>query len=218
MKGLTKRQMQLLQFIADHLEENGYPPSIREMAEHMGIRSTNGVNDHLKALERKGYLTRKAGLKSRAIALTHGGAAKGSRSKASAMSDSNVIQIPLVGKVAAGQPILADQQVEDYLHLDRSMLNTSGEVFALKVQGESMIEKGIMPDDILFVRRQNSADSGQVVVAMLDGEATVKTYRPSKGRIALEPANSSMKPIVIEKHDFQQVQILGVVTGVFRQM
>lgn len=218
MKGLTSRQTQLIEFIADHLQENGYPPSIREMAQHMNIRSTNGVNDHLKALERKGYLTRKAGLKSRAIALTKKSASKKARERSSNISELDLVSIPLLGQVAAGVPILAEQHIEQHLHVDKSLAGSGAEIFALRVEGESMIEKGILPGDLVFVRRQNTANSGQVIVAMLDGEATVKTYRPQADKIVLEPANSSMEPIVIEEGDFQQVDILGIVTGVFRKM
>ena len=217
MKGLTQRQTQLLQFISDHVKENGYPPSIREMAEHMNIRSTNGVNDHLKALEKKGYLTRKTGLKSRAITLNKRRAGR-SRRKSKYIEKTDVIDIPLVGRVAAGTPILAQQHIEQHIQLDRHLVGQSADIFALRVQGDSMIEKGILSGDLVFVRRQNTADPGQIIVAMLDGEATVKTYRPEASRIVLEPANSSMDPIVIEQGDYQQVQILGIVIGVFRKV
>ena len=219
MKALTKRQQQLLNFIEQHTAENGYPPSIREMAEHMGIRSTNGVNDHLKALERKGYLARKAGLKSRAIALTNKRARPARRGRAAQPRvPDTVVSIPLVGRVAAGTPILAEEHLEGQVHLDRDLVGSGAELFALRVQGDSMRDAGILSGDTVFVRRQPVARTGQVVVAMIEGEATVKTFRPGRDRVTFEPANPDHEPIVIRKADFQQTDLLGIVVGVYRRM
>lgn len=212
MKALTARQQELLDFIEHHIVDKGYPPSIREMADQMGIRSTNGVNDHLKALERKGYLVREAGLKSRAIALLHPSAAQ-TRNEAP-----EVLHVPILGRVAAGQPILAEEHLEGHWNLDPSMIGRAGVQFALQVRGDSMIEKGILDGDTVFVRQQNHADAGQTVVAMIEGEATVKTFRPYKDQVVFEPANPDVAPIVIHRSDFRQTDILGVVTGVFRRV
>jgi len=213
MKALTGRQQELLDFIQQHVAENGYPPSIREMAEHMGIRSTNGVNDHLKALERKGYLSRKAGLKSRAIAVT-AGATRPRRARPA----TNVVSIPLVGRVAAGTPILAEEQLEGHLQLDRDLVGGGAELFALHVEGDSMRDLGILSGDTVFVRRQATARAGQVVVAMIEGEATVKTFRPGRDRLVFEPANPEHEPIVVRRSDFKQTDLLGIVVGVYRRL
>lgn len=219
MKALTQRQQQLLTFIEDHLVDNGYPPSIREMAEHMGIRSTNGVNDHLKALERKGFLARKAGLKSRAIALTdRRSRVTSSARQARAQAAQGVVSIPLVGRVAAGTPILAEEHLEGQLKLDRDLVGSGAEMFALRVQGDSMRDAGILSGDTVFVRRQPSARAGQVVVAMIEGEATVKTFRPGRDRLVFEPANPDHEPIVVRRDEFRQTDLLGVVVGVYRRM
>lgn len=201
---LTERQRQLLAFIEDYVAQNGFPPSIREMAAHMGIRSTNGVNDHLKALERKGCLSRRGGLKSRAITVTDGNGT----ARQSAPS------IPIVGRVAAGKPILAEESIEGSLRVDRALVG-EGEVFALRVRGDSMIEKGILDGDLVFVRRQPTANAGQLVVALIEDEATVKTYRPARDHIALEPANRAFEPIIIPRG--KTAEIIGIVTGVFRR-
>ncbi len=213
MKELTSRQRQLLAFIESYIADNGYPPAIREMAEHMGIRSTNGVNDHLKALERKGYLSRRPGLKSRALRLLERPATVEPERPAAA-----TVAVPIVGLVAAGAPVLAEEHLEGQLELDRSLVGAGAEVFALRVQGESMIGRGILPDDIVFVRRQATAEPGQVVVALIDGEATVKTFRPAGDRIVFEPANPQWEPIEIHRSDFRQTDLLGVVTGVYRKL
>ncbi|MBN2495404.1 MAG: transcriptional repressor LexA [Deltaproteobacteria bacterium] len=209
MRELTRRQSELLEFIEDHLHAHGYPPSIREMAEHMGIRSTNGVNDHLKALERKGYVEREHGLKSRAIALR--GRPQESRAAPS-------VSIPVLGRVAAGLPVLSEENLEGHIQIGRSLLPSGGPLFALRVRGESMRDKGILDGDTVIVKKQSRAEAGQIVVALIDGEATVKTYRPSKRSISFEPANPDFQPIVLRRSDFRAADILGVVAGVFRRL
>jgi repressor LexA len=211
MQALTDRQQQLLTFIERHLTLHGFPPSIREMAEHMGIRSTNGVNDHLKALQRKGFLSREGEAKSRAISLSH-------RPGRMLAPEEPLVAVPILGRVAAGAPILAQENVEGTLPVGRSLLRGAGEVFALKVKGESMIGRGILDGDVVLVRAQNSANPGQVVVAMIEEEATVKVFRPSRDQISFEPSNPSMKPIVVRRTDFRQTDILGVVIGVYRRL
>jgi repressor LexA len=236
MQGLTDRQREILKFITERIDEQGYPPTIREIGEFMGIRSTNGVNDHLKALERKGYLKRE-GLKSRALRPVASGGAHGSsgasygRLSAANEADTplppnvveftgDTIEVPVLGRVAAGSPILADENVETTVRVDSFFIgNTPADrVFALRVAGDSMIDAGIYDGDYIFVRKQLEARSGQIVVAMIDGEATVKRYEPDGDVVRLVPENATMKPIVIRKQDFRSTAILGIVCGVYRRM
>ncbi len=224
MQGLTRRQQQILDFITKRIQEQGYPPTIREIGEEMGIRSTNGVNDHLKALERKGYL-RREGLKSRALRPVHMPNTDKDTNQddnvvAAIMPPNNTVAIPLVGRVAAGAPILADEHVETTVHVDSFLLGgaRADRVFALRVAGDSMILAGILDRDYIFVRKQVDVRSGDIVVAMIDGEATVKRYEPDGDVIRLVPENAAMDPIVVRKQDFRSTSILGVVCGVYRQM
>ncbi len=200
---LTPRQEAVLGFINECIEARGYPPTLREIGEHMGISSTNGVNDHLKALERKGFLTRDD-MKSRALRPVGG--------------SGQMIEVPLLGRVAAGQPALATEYVEDTVKVDRFFIGPSREVFALRVKGDSMIEDGIYDGDFIFVRKQINADPGQVVVAMIGEEATVKRYYPEGDRIRLQPANAAMAPIYVHRSQFRSVDIIGVVVGVYRKL
>jgi repressor LexA len=215
---LTDRQRQVLDYIGRSIERRGYPPTLREIGEHMGIRSTNGVNDHLKALEKKGYLARED-LKSRALRPLDG--LSGSPMALQAGKD-QFVDVPLLGRVAAGTPILAVEQAEDTVRVDRFFLGRAGEsgreVFALRVKGDSMIEAGIFDGDFLFVRKQADAKRGDIVVAMIDGEATVKYYQPEGDAIVFKPANRAMAPIVVRRRDFKSVNLLGVVIGVYRKM
>ncbi|MEQ8278368.1 MAG: transcriptional repressor LexA [Deltaproteobacteria bacterium] len=219
MQGLTERQRQILDFITKRIQEQGYPPTIREIGEEMGIKSTNGVNDHLKALERKGYLVRE-GLKSRALRPVH----MPSPVKSDVVStlipaNSDTIEIPLLGRVAAGSPILADEQAEQTVRVDSFFLGDQrgAKVFALRVTGDSMIEAGILDGDYIFVRKQIEARTNDIVVAMIDGEATVKRYVPKGDSIHFVPENASMEPIVVHKKDFRSTSILGIVCGVYRR-
>lgn len=202
---LTARQREALDFITYCLDERGYPPTLREIGEHMGIRSTNGVNDHLKALERKGYLVREE-LKSRALRPVDFDEAK--------------VTIPILGRVAAGQPILATEQSDDRVIVDRFFLgsNSAREVFGLVVRGDSMIEDGIFDGDYIFVRRQATADNGEIVVVMIEGEATCKRFFAEGERVRLQPANETMAPIFIHRSEFRAVDILGKVIGVYRRV
>src|SRR5882762_3567489 len=173
---LTERQEKILAFIKKSIQDQGYPPTIREIGEHFGIRSTNGVNDHLKALERKGYLLR-GELKSRALSVIQGG--KFAKKELSPAGSGNVVEIPVVGKVAAGAPILAQENITDHVRIDSMLIGDTGKkVFALRVAGDSMIGDGIFDGDYIFVRKQLHAASGEIVVAMIDNtsgsEATVK--------------------------------------------
>ncbi len=206
MQGLTRRQEMVLDFITQSICDRGYPPTLREIGSHMGIRSTNGVNDHLRALERKGYLKRED-MKSRAlrpVALDTG-------------QDNNVVEIPVVGRVAAGEPVLAEQNIEETVSVDRYFIGRQRDVFALKVRGDSMINAGIDEGDILFVRKQLHAERNEIVVVLIGDEATVKYYQPERDFIRLQPANDAYAPIIVRKEDFRPTQILGVVVGLYRR-
>lgn len=189
----------------------------------MGIRSTNGVNDHLRALERKGYLTRED-MKSRALRpmdlLAPDAAGDHAVERPTASVSDNVIDIPILGRVAAGLPILADEHVIDTVSLAPGMLRATatGEVFGLRASGDSMIEAGILNGDYIFVRRQNTASRGEIVVALIGDEATVKYYFPEKDYVRFQPANAQMAPILVRATDFRSTMLLGIVIGVFRKL
>jgi repressor LexA len=212
MQGLTKRQEQTLDFIRSSIEQRGYPPTLREIGEHMGIRSTNGVNDHLRALERKGYL-RREDMKSRALKLVEEAAEVKSRS-----DEDDILEIPVLGRVAAGLPILAEENIVDTVRVDRMLVRGGREVFGLRVTGDSMIEAGILSGDYIFVRKQASADRGDIVVALIGDEATVKYYFPERDYVRFQPANAQMAPILVRASDFRSTMLLGKVVGVYRRL
>ncbi len=221
MQGLTKRQAQTLDYIRQSIEERGYPPTLREIGEYMGIRSTNGVNDHLRALERKGYL-RREDMKSRALRLVHDDPLAG-KSLAppapSAASEAEAsLDIQVLGRVAAGLPLLAEENVIDTVRVDRMLVRGGRDVFGLRVQGDSMIEAGILNGDYIFVRKQSTAERGQIVVALIGEEATVKYYFPERDYIRFQPANSGMAPILVRASDFKPTMLLGLVVGVYRRL
>jgi repressor LexA len=216
---LTDRQREILDFITGSIRERGYPPTLREIGLHFGIRSTNGVNDHLRALEKKGHLQRED-LKSRALRPVLGAASRARADKQAAdrRASDDIAEIPLVGRVAAGLPLLAVENVQDTVHIDRFFIGQTREVFALRVKGDSMIEDGIHDGDFIFVRKQLQANRGDTVVAMIGDEATVKRYYPEGDTIRFQPANASMQPILVKKRDFKSVNLIGVVIGVYRKM
>jgi repressor LexA len=228
MNGLTDRQLEVLRFIARQIDDAGYPPTIREIGEALDIRSTNGVNDHLKALERKGYLSRDP-VKSRALIPTDaartvlGASSRPANvvsiaSKAAARSAARLVEIPIVGRVAAGQPILAQERIEDTVQVDSFLLGTNKKVYGLRVQGDSMIGDGILPGDYVFVKKQLDADDGEIVVAMIDDEATVKRVYFEGDRVRFQPSNPRMAPIYVRQSDFRSTMILGVVVGIYRKL
>lgn len=230
---LTERQRAVLEFIHHSMDELGYPPTLREIGGHLGIRSTNGVNDHLRALERKGYLTREC-MKSRTLRLVRDvegrllddepGAGRSfspdERSPDTRAVDAleDLIEIPILGQVAAGNLAEAIQEPEDSVKIDRMLVGGNRDVFGLKVRGESMIEAGIHDGDFVFVRKQLTANRGAIVVALVGDEATCKRYYAEKDHIRLQPENSTMAPILIPKNDWRTTQILGVVVGVYRKL
>ena len=218
MQGLTDRQQQVLHYIRQSIHERGYPPTLREIGAHMGIRSTNGVNDHLRALERKGYLTR-VDMKSRALRPVDLQAELPlSTLDAMAENDDDILHVPVVGRIAAGLPLLADEHILDTVRIERSMVRGGRDVFGLRVNGDSMIEAGIFNGDYIFVRKQLAAQRGDIVVALIGDEATVKYYYPEKDYIAFKPANQHMAPILVRATDFRPTMLLGVVVGVYRKL
>ena len=213
---LTDRQKEILNYILRTSEERGFPPTIREIGEEMEIRSTNGVNDHLKALERKGFLTR-GEQTSRSLVPTK--RARLVLGVGARKSDPTMVEVPLLGRVAAGAPLLAQQHIEDTVRIDSFLLGGNGrEVFALRVRGNSMIEDGIHDGDFIFVRKAPSAAPGEIVVALIEDEATCKRYFPEGDRIRFQPANKDMQPIYVSRADFKQTMILGRVVGVYRKV
>ena len=225
MQGLTKRQAQTLDFIRQSIEERGYPPTLREIGESMGIRSTNGVNDHLRALERKGYLSRED-MKSRALRLvsrdseapasTNG--VNGAGAAGGLSGDENLLDVQILGRVAAGLPLLADENVIDTVRIDRMLVRGGRDVFGLRVQGDSMVNAGILNGDYIFVRKQASAEPGEIVVALIGDEATVKYYHPERDYVRFQPANDHMAPILVRATDFRPTMLLGIVVGVYRRL
>ncbi|MDI1432176.1 transcriptional repressor LexA [Polyangium sorediatum] len=220
MQGLTERQQQVLHYIRQSIHERGYPPTLREIGAHMGIRSTNGVNDHLRALERKGYLTRED-MKSRALRPKDMSAANVRADEQLSMPEApedDLLEVPVVGRIAAGLPLLAEEHVIDTVRIDRMLVRGGREIFGLKVTGDSMIEAGILNGDYIFVRRQPTAQRGEIVVALIGDEATVKYYFPEKDYVRFQPANAKMAPILVRASDFKPTMLLGVVVSVFRRL
>src|SRR5579883_2172083 len=222
MQGLTARQQMVLDFIRQSITDRGYPPTLREIGARMGIRSTNGVNDHLRALERKGYLTRED-MKSSALRPTSLGSSPppsngDGEAQQSLALDDDLIEVAVVGRVAAGLPLLAEEHVIDTVRIDRGLLKGGREVFGLKVHGDSMIEAGILNGDYIFVKKQLTANRGDIVVALIGDEATVKYYFPEKDHVRFQPANKNMAPIYVRAADFKPTMLLGVVVGVFRRI
>jgi len=203
MKKLTERQKAILDFIRETIKDRGAPPTLREIGAHFKISSTNGVRSFLSALEKKGYIKRHS-YQSRGIEL-----AEGAKTTASFNS------IPIVGRVAAGEPILAEENIEGRIGIDLDLLGDE-DLFALRVQGDSMIEAGIHNGDLVFARRQPIAERGEIVVAIIGDEATVKYFYPENGRVRLEPANPSFRTLVIERRT-PGFSIAGKVVGVFRK-
>ncbi|MFZ5890061.1 MAG: transcriptional repressor LexA [Myxococcota bacterium] len=212
MQGLTKRQEQTLDFIRRSIEERGYPPTLREIGEYMGIRSTNGVNDHLRALERKGYL-RREDMKSRALKLVEDAAPPPPRA-----SEEELVEVRVLGRVAAGLPLYAEENVIDTIRVDRMLVRGGRDVFGLRVTGDSMIEAGILSGDYIFVKRQATAERGDIVVALIGDEATVKYYYPERDYVRFQPANAQMAPILVRATDFKATMLLGKVVGVYRRL
>jgi len=197
MRSSEDKQKKILDFIRSEIEEKGYPPSVREICAAVGLKSTSTVHAHLNTLEKRG-LIRRDSTKPRALEVLDNSVSRGRT-------------VPLVGRVTAGQPILAIENIEDYLTLPQNMLGHD-DLFCLRVQGESMIEIGILDGDIIVVRQQENAENGEVVVAMIEDEATVKRIFYEEKRVRLQPENCRMDPIYAD-----HVSVLGKVVALYRQ-
>ena len=202
MKSLSPKQQQIYDFIIQFQSDHGYPPSVREIGEEVGLKSPSTVHFHLKGLEEKGLIQKAEG-KTRAITVS------GARPVAEELAGQSD-RVPVVGSVAAGAPILAEECIEDYLTFDTGGL--AGEHFALRVRGESMLHAGILPDDLVVVHRQQDTRNGEIVVALFEDEATVKTLRRKDGHTWLMPENPDYQPI-----DGDGAEIIGKVVAVVRR-
>ena len=211
---LNKREKAILKFIEKHISANGYPPSVREIGKAVDLRSTATVHGYLAALELKGYI-KKENQKGRTLKLLKGGLDNMEGQEIigkNAYSQKELVDVPVIGKITAGEPILAVENVTDTFPIPIDFVGNS-ESFMLTVRGESMIEAGILNGDYILVRKQNTATNGEIVVALIEDEATVKTFYKEKDHIRLQPENSTMDPIIVPN-----CEILGKVIGVFRKM
>ena len=197
-------QERILAYIQEEIQVRGYAPSVREIGEAVGLKSTSTVHGHLMRMEKKGLLHRDA-MKPRAMGLPKGASA------ADDMDDA-VCKLPIVGRVAAGQPILAEESIEDFMALPVEIIG-EGEHFILRIRGDSMIQAGIFHDDYIVVRKQLHANNGDIVVALVEDEATVKRYFKENGHFRLQPENDAMEPIIVP-----DVTILGKVISLVRKM
>ncbi len=197
---LNAQEQRVLEYIKEQIKDTGYPPSVREICAALGFKSTSSAHQYIWRLDEKGYID-KGDLKTRAIRV------KGSEP---------TIAVPIVGKVAAGEPILATENIEDYMSIGQSFFSQDSlknENFILKVQGESMINAGINDGDYIIVSKQDTARNGQIVVALIENEATVKTFYKEKDYVRLQPENDTMNPIIVK-----DVKIIGKVIGLFRKI
>ena len=199
---ITDKQQQILNFMKDEILRTGYPPTVREICDAVGLKSTSSVHSHLETLEKNGYIRRDP-TKPRAIE---------SCDDSFQMVRTEMVSIPVVGNVAAGEPILAEQNIDSYYPIPAENV-PAGESFALRVRGDSMINVGIFDGDLVFVHSVNRAENGEIVVALVDDSATVKRFFREKDHIRLQPENDTMDPIIVDN-----CTILGKVFGVFRLM
>jgi len=202
---LTERQKEVFEFLKDFLREKGFPPTLREIASHFGLKGPKGPQKILNILERKGYIRKVPG-GSRAIEIL----------SYPQFSLTHILSVPIVGRVRAGEPILAIENIEGYINLDRSLVS-SGDVFLLRVQGDSMIDAHIQDGDFALVKPQPNAENGEIVVALIEDEATIKRIFMKRDLIRLEPANPKMEPIIVKKGE-KKITIVGKVIGIFRKI
>lgn len=205
MTKLSKRQEMIYNFIKKEVQLKGYPPSVREIAEAVGLASSSTVHGHLARMESKGYIRRDP-TKPRAIEILN--------EEDQYITKDEARYAPLIGKVTAGAPITAVENIEEYIPIPSSSAHPDEQLFVLRIEGESMIEAGILHGDLVIVKQQNTANNGDIVVAMTeDDEATVKRLYKEKDHIRLQPENSSMEPL-----KFKHVTILGIVVGLYRSI
>ena len=211
LDGLNNREEAILKFIEKQIKTKGYPPSVREIGKATGLKSTATVHGYLNKLEEKGYI-KKEQQKGRTLKLLKGGLEKKEQSDKGFYSEKEMVNVPVIGKITAGAPILAVENVTDTFPIPIDFVGNS-ESFMLTVRGESMIEAGILDGDYILVKKQSNANNGEIVVALIEDEATVKTFYKEKNCIRLQPENSTMDPIIV-----QDCKILGKVAGVFRKI
>jgi len=204
MKKITTRQQAIYSYIKEFISLNKFPPTIREIGEQFDIKSTNGVRDALLSLERKG-LIKKLSHQARSIELLQSGS----------QSVANAVHVPLIGRIAAGTPIMAEENVEDTLAMDKTLLPRSGQIFALRVQGDSMTGDGILNEDLAIIRIQKNAERGQIIAAVIDGNATLKHYYPVEDRIELRASNPAYSPIIVSEGE--NFSIAGIFAGLIRK-
>ncbi len=201
MERLTPRQEKIFKFIKDEVRSKGYPPSVREIGEAVGLRSSSTVHAHLEKLEKKGYIRRDP-TKPRAIEVLD-----------ESVQDAYMVSLPVLGRVTAGQPILAQQNIEDFIDVPSQFVKPGASQFVLRVKGDSMVNAGILDGDLVLVRQQNQAENGEIIVALLEDEATVKRFFREEDTIRLQPENPAYAPI-----ESPDVVVLGKVMAVFRFM
>ena len=212
MTDLNKRERAILKFIEKQINEKGYPPSVREIGKAVGLSSTATVHGYLAKLTKKGYI-KKEDQKGRTLRVLKGGLADNEKPSPKPLYNGReLVDVPVIGKITAGAPILAVENVTDTFPIPIDFVGNS-ESFMLTVRGESMIEAGIMNGDYILVKKQSTAENGEIVVALIDDEATVKTFYKEKDHIRLQPENSTMDPIIVPN-----CEILGKVAGVFRKL
>ena len=208
---LNKREKAILKFIEKQITNVGYAPSVREIGKAVGLSSTATVHGYLAKLEKKGYI-KKENQKGRTLRLLKGGNLEKKQEEKDIYTSKELVEGPVIGKITAGEPILAVENITDTFPIPVDFVGNS-ESFMLTVRGESMIEAGILDGDYILVKQQNTANNGEIVVALIGDEATVKTFYKEDGHIRLQPQNSTMDPIIVP-----DCQILGKVAGVFRKM
>ena len=211
---LNRREKAILKFIEKQVKLNGYPPSVREIGKAVGLKSTATVHGYLASLEKKGYI-KKESQKGRTLKLLKGGLEEDPNQETflkEAYTSKEMVDVPVIGKITAGEPILAVENVTDTFPIPLDFVGNS-ESFMLTVRGCSMIEAGILDGDYILVKKQNTANNGEIVVALIEEEATVKTFYKEDGYIRLQPENSTLDPIIVPT-----CEILGKVIGVFRKM
>ncbi len=201
-QNITEKQKEILEYIKSEILKRGFPPAVREICEAVHLKSTSSVHSHLETLERKGYIRRDP-TKPRAIEILD---------DSFQLLRKEMVNVPIVGKIAAGSPLLAVENIESYFPIPSEYL-PNAQTFLLEVQGESMINAGVLPGDHILVQQQNNAENGEMIAALIDDSATVKTFYREDGYIRLQPENDTMDPILVQE---TQLHILGKVIGVFR--
>ncbi|MDR0516376.1 MAG: transcriptional repressor LexA [Fibromonadaceae bacterium] len=204
MKGITLRQQEIYDFVQKFIHSHKYPPTIREIGDKFGIKSTNGVREALKALEKKGFI-KKFSNQARGIGILD----------SETLAQENVLSLPIIGRIAAGSPILAEENIEDTLAVDKSMLPRSSEIFVLRVYGDSMSGDGILDGDLAIIRMQKNAERGQIVAAVINGDATLKRYHPEKSKVVLRASNPDYMPIMVKSSE--NFYIAGILAGIIRK-